>query len=193
MAFLGSYMKMKRYIKVLLLASLAVGCNQKNKVEDNVMIKKNIILTQEELKELKDDNLKAQLLVKKAVLNEMEKSKLTEEEIKKLNELKQNLEMEFFLEIQAAKKIQIKDYEVLELYKKNADNLKDADIVEVFPQLQQALYIQKLADGKKEVINSIIEEYKLNDELKKYSIPLPKSKSETNEKISELTKEEKIE
>lgn len=178
-------MKIKNCIKILLLASLIMGCNQKNKKEDNKMINKEIILTQEELKELKDDNLKAQLLVKKAVLNKMRKSKLTEEQVYKLNELKENLEMEFFLEIQAAKKIQVKDYEILELYKENAEKLKDANVIEVFPQLQRALYVQKLADEKKEIINSIIEEYKLNDELKKYSTSIPKSKTETNEKILE--------
>lgn len=161
------------------------------------MTNKNITLTQEELKELKelsDDNLKAQILVKKAILNEVEKQKLTEEQLKKLNELKQNLEIEFFLEIQAAKKIQIKDYEILQLYKENAEKLKDANIVEIFPQLQQALYIQKVTEGKKEVVNSIIEEYKLNDELKKYSTSTVglKSEIEVNKEIPEK-KEEKSE
>lgn len=137
------------------------------------MMKKSVGLTQEELKELKDDNTKAQLLVRKAVLNEMGKTEFTEEQTKKLNELKKNLEIEFFLEIQAAKNIQIKDYEVLELYKENAEKLKDANIVEVFPRLQDALYIQKLTEGKKRVLNSYIEEYDLNNELKKYSTSLP--------------------
>lgn len=187
----------KNYIKIFLLMGLIVGCNQKNKVEGNIMTNKNITLTQEELKELKelsDDNLKAQILVKKAILNEVEKQKLTEEQLKKLNELKQNLEIEFFLEIQAAKKIQIKDYEILQLYKENAEKLKDANIVEIFPQLQQALYIQKVTEGKKEVVNSIIEEYKLNDELKKYSTSTVglKSEIEVNKEIPEK-KEEKSE
>lgn len=183
-------MKRKNFIKILLLGSLVMGCNQKNQAEENVKIEKNITLTQEELKELKDDNLKAQLLVRKAVLNEMSKSNFTEEQTEKLNELKQNLEIEFFLEVQASKKIQIKDYEVLELYKENLDKLKNASVVEVFPQLQKSLFIQKLAEGKKEAINSIIEEYKLNDELKKYSTTISESKVETTEKTSEVEEKE---
>ena len=151
------------------------------------MYKKEVFLTQEEQKELKDANLKAQVLVKKAVLNEMSKVRLTEEQLKKLNELKENLEMEFFLEVQAAKKIKIKDYEILELYKENVEKLKDANVIEVFPQLQQALYVQKLADGKREVINSIIEKYKLNDELKKYVVNL----SEKNNTLEKVKKQEK--
>lgn len=178
-------MKIKNCIKILLLTSLFIGCNQENKLkEGNVMNKKEVTLTQEEQKELKDDNLKAQVLVRKAVLNEMSKLKLTEEQTKRLNELKEDLEMEFFLEVQAAKKVQIKDYEVLELYKENVEKLKDANVVEVFPQLQQALYVQKLAEGKKEVINSIIEEYKLNDELKKYTVGLSEpNKNDASGKI----------
>ncbi len=57
-----------------------------------------IKLTKAELELLKDnkDGI-AQLLVRKAILTEMEKKKYTEEEKKYLEEMKLNMEIEFYL------------------------------------------------------------------------------------------------
>ncbi|MCF2674870.1 hypothetical protein I6E43_15945, partial [Fusobacterium varium] len=60
------------------------------------------------------------------------------------------------------------DYELLEVYKNNAELLKDKNTVEVYPQLQQALFNQKLGEEKVKVINEIVEKYKINDVLKEY-------------------------
>lgn len=178
-------MKVKNYVGTILLAGLLLGCNQEENKKSNGVEKVSeniqITLTQKELEENKDDNSKAQLLVKKAVLNEMLITKLTEEQNKKLDELKKNLEMEFFLEAQAAKNVQIKDYEILELYKKNSEKLKEGNVVDIFPQLQQALYVQKIASGKTTVLNEIIAKYNLNEELKKYQISSEEEKKETDD------------
>lgn len=182
-------MQVKKYAGIMLLLGLLLGCNQEG-IKTNVGAEKmsgsnKITLTQQELEENKDANLRAQLLVKKAVLNEMSIMKLTEEQNKKLNELKNNLEMEFFLEVQASKNVQIKDYEILELYKKNADKLKEGNVVDIFPKLQQALYVEKIASGKTVVLNEIITKYNLNDELKKYQSVQGVEKKEAPEEKSQ--------
>lgn len=110
----------------------------------------------------------AQLLVRKAILTEMEKKEYTEEEKKYLEEMKLNMEIEFYLNSIAQKMVQIYDYELLEVYKNNAELLKDKNTVEVYPQLQQALFNQKLGEEKVKVINEIVEKYKINDVLKEY-------------------------
>ncbi|MDU1912471.1 hypothetical protein [Fusobacterium sp.] len=128
-----------------------------------------IKLTKEELEILGEnkDGI-AQLLVRKAVLNEMKTKEYTEEEKKYLEEMKINMEMEFYLNSIAQKTVQIFDYELLEVYKNNAELLKDKNTVEVYPQLQQALFNQKLGEEKVKVINELVEKYKINDILKEY-------------------------
>ncbi len=128
-----------------------------------------IKLTKEELKLLKDnkDGI-AQLLVRKAILAEIEKKEYTEEEKKYLEEMKLNMEIEFYLNSIAQKTVQVFDYELLEVYKNNTELLKDKNTVEVYPQLQQALFNQKLGEEKVKVINRLVEEYKINDILKEY-------------------------
>ncbi|MDU1911036.1 hypothetical protein [Fusobacterium sp.] len=128
-----------------------------------------IKLTEMELEILKDnkDGI-AQLLVRKAILAEMEKKVYTEEEKKYLEEMKLNMEIEFYLNSIAQKTVQIHDYELLEVYKNNAELLKDKNTVEVYPQLQQALFNQKLGEEKVKIINDLIEKYKINDVLKEY-------------------------
>ena len=137
-----------------------------------------IKLTKEELKRLNGnkDGI-AQLLVRKAVLTEMKNKKYTEEEKKYLEEMKLNMEIEYYLNSIAQKTVQIYDYELLEVYKNNAELLKDKNTVEIYPQLQQALFNQKLGEEKVKVINEIVEKYKINDILKEY-IPLEEKKEE---------------
>ena len=143
-----------------------------------------IKLTKAELELLKDnkDGI-AQLLVRKAILAEMEKKKYTEEEKKYLEEMKLNLEIEFYLNSIAQKTVQVYDYELLEVYKNNAELLKDKNTVEVYPQLQQALFNQKLGEEKVKVINKLVEKYKINDVLKEYvKIEEPEEKEENKGK-----------
>ena len=127
-----------------------------------------IKLTKEEIEKLNGnkDGI-AQLLVRKAILTEMEKKEYTEEEKKYLEEMNLNMEIEFYLNSIAQKTVQIYDYELLEVYKNNAELLKDKNTVEVYPQLQQALFNQKLGEEKVKVINDVLKEYiKLEKEEK---------------------------
>ena len=133
---------------------------------ENMQIK----LTKEELKKLNGnkDGI-AQLLVRKAILAEMENKEYTEEEKKYLEEMRLNMEIEYYLNSMAQKTVQIYDYELLEVYKNNAEFLKDKNTMDIYPQLQQALFNQKLGEEKVKVINGIVEKYKINDLLKEYT------------------------
>ena len=53
----------------------------------------------------------------------------------------------------------------------NVNNGKDKNTVEIYPQLQQALFNKKLGEEKVKVINEIVEKYKINDVLKEYIKP----------------------
>ena len=141
-----------------------------------------IKLTKEEMEKLGEnkDGI-AQLLVRKAILAEMENKKYTEEEKKYLEEMKINIEVEFYLNSIAQKAVQIYDYELLEVYKNNTEILKDKTIMEVYPQLQQALINQKINEGKLVAINEIIEKHKLNEILKEYTGEEKNQEIETKE------------
>lgn len=129
-----------------------------------------IKLTKEELKKLNGNKDEiAQLLVRKAILAEMENKEYTEEEKKYLEEMRLNMEIEYYLNSIAQKTVQIYDYELLEVYKNNAEFLKDKNTMDIYPQLQQALFNQKLGEEKVKVINGIVEKYKINDLLKEYT------------------------
>ncbi len=128
-----------------------------------------IKLTEKELENIKENkDAIAQLLVKKAILNEMKEKDYNEEEKKYLEELKTNMEIEFYLTSIAQKDVNISDYELLEMYKNNSEALKDKTITDVYPQLQQALINKKINEKKLGVINEIIEKHKLNEILKEY-------------------------
>ena len=142
-----------------------------------------IKLTKKELEVLGENkDAIAQLLVRKSILEEMEKKEYTEEEKRYLEEMKLNMEIEFYLNSIAQKTVQIYDYELLEVYKNNTEALKDKNTVEVYPQLQQALFNQQLGEEKVKVINELVEKYKINEVLKEYvKIEEPVEKTEIEE------------
>lgn len=132
-----------------------------------------IKLNPQELEQAKGNpNVMAQMLVTKAILTEMSQRPFTPEEVAQLDIMKKNLEIEFFLNILAQKDVKIEDHEILKVYQDNAEALKDKNMVEIFPQLRQALFNQKLGEAKVKVINGFIEQYKLNDSLKEYAPPV---------------------
>ncbi len=83
--------------------------------------------------------------------------------------------------------------EVLQVYQNNIDKLKDADITAVLPQLKDQMLFQRREEEKVKYMNSLVEKYKLNDELKKY-FPETENKEETAEEVkpAEESKTEEI-
>lgn len=143
-----------------------------------------IRLTEKELESVKENkDAVAQLLVRKAILTEMEAKEYSEEEKKYLEELKLNMEIEFYLGTIAQKNITISDYELLEVYKNNSEILKDKNIAEIYPQLQQSLINQKIEEEKLVIINGIIEKHNLNEILKEYTAEDKNEKIEINEEV----------
>jgi len=130
-----------------------------------------IALTEDELKIANgNSNAVAQILVRKAILSEMKANPFTPEEIKVLDSAKENLEIEFYLDKEAQKTINVSglDVEVLKVYESNKDKLENSDPEVVMPQLKQALIQQKVGAEKVNLINGLIAKYNLNDILKKY-------------------------
>lgn len=87
----------------------------------------------------------------------------------------------------------VDDMEVLQVYQNNIDKLKDADITAVLPQLKDQMLFQRREEEKVKYMNSLVEKYKLNDELKKY-FPESENKEETAEEVkpAEENKTEEI-
>lgn len=151
------------------------NADQKNTTvgESNGMAKKEITLTQDEIKRANNNpNAIAQFLVRDAVLNKASTYKYTDEQKKALEtaieDAKKNVEVEFYLQTVIAPNVKVQDSEVLEVYKNNHDKLGNKDIKEVAPALAQTIYNYKYGAQKSQVLNGIIKEYNLNETLKKY-------------------------
>lgn len=154
---------------VLLFAATGCGNDTAAKTTGTPVAKANITLTQEEIASTGENaNAGAQLLVRKAVIKEMEGNKYTPEEQAELDNAIENLKVEFFLNRTASKKVVVTDEEVLATYKENGEKLKNADIEVVFPQIKQEIFMFKVNNEKVAYMNSLVEKYKLNDRIKEY-------------------------
>lgn len=170
---------MKKLIFIFALLAIFSACNHTMTQQDNILE-----LTKEELAFVgNNSNAAASLLIKKAVEKEMSTYQYTPQEQKELNRAIENIKLEFFLNRVASKNTRIDDVEVLEIYKKNADKLKDSDIVEVLPEIKEGLFLQRVGEEKVKYMNSLIEKYDLNNTLKKYfpEIDAPEEKVKEQE------------
>ena len=171
----------KQLFALSILVLLFGGCKtQENATEKNL----KITLTQEEVKEAENNsNIGAQILVRKAILKEMSSIKYIEEEKKELEEIKKNVEIDYFLNKKAMETTKVDDMEVLQVYQNNADKLKNTDITIILPQLKEQMILQRREEEKVKYMNTLVEKYNLNEELKKY-FPNTENKEEvkSNEK-----------
>ena len=103
----------------------------------------------------------------------MTKYNYTLEEKEALKENKENLEIEFYMNRLAVKKVNVSDEEVLAIYNANKDKLKDIKMEIALPQIREQLFLQKVNNEKINYINSLIEKNQLNDKIKLY---FPKEK-----------------
>lgn len=187
-------MKTKLFFLSAVFLLVMSGCGKEvasnNETKKEVSAPKvEINLTQEEVNSTDGNaNLGAQLLVRKAVLKEMEANKYTPEEEKELNSAIENLKLEFFLNRTASKNVTVSDEEVLATYKENGEKLKNVDIEVVFPQIKEKIFLYKVNNEKINYMNSLVEKYRLNDKIKEYYKPVEEAQEV---KAPEPTKDEK--
>ena len=175
---------MKKILLVLLLGALVIGCEtKKNSTQELKLSKMEIELIGS------NQNAGAELLVKKALLKEMDGNIYNEEQKKSLEEMKRNIELEFYLSVISQQGIVVTDEEILKVYQDNKKELKDEDLVIIFPQLKQQLINQKLALAKVKTIEKIVEKYNLNDILKSHRKENTNPKIVNQESVKELEKE----
>ena len=157
--------KMRKYILLGILSVVLIGCsNTSSKIE----------LTPSEIREVENNqNEIAGILIKKAILKDMNGYKYDREEKEALDEAKENLEIEFYMNRLAVKKVNVSDEEVLAIYNANKDKLKDIKMEIALPQIREQLFLQKVNNEKINYINSLIEKNQLNDKIKLY---FPKEK-----------------
>lgn len=122
-----------------------------------------------ELEKVKGDaNSVAQALVKKAIEEEMRIRPFSEEELNALSEIKKNVEIEYFLNLLAQNKVTVSEVEVLEAYKNNLAAFGDKNVTDIYSQIHQLVFNQKLGAEKATIVNNLVTKYGLNDILKEY-------------------------
>lgn len=161
---------MKKYLLILgILTVLFAGCQQMKTEAKETEPKTEISLTSAELKNIqnKPDEIRLSL-IKKSILKEMAEMKYSEEEKTELKNIKEEIDIEYFLNKTAMAKVNIADSEVLEIYQKNIDKLKDYDINSVLAEIKNNMIMQQLYAEKLNYVNSLIEKYNIEQTVQKY-------------------------
>ncbi|MGF6905670.1 hypothetical protein [Fusobacterium sp. PH5-44] len=144
-----------------------------------------------ELEKVKGNaNSVAQALVKKAIEEEMKIRPFSEEELGALSEMKKNVEIEYFLNLLAQNKITVSEVEILEAYKNNLAAFGDKNVTEIYSQLHQLVFNQKLGAEKATIVNNLVSKYGLNDVLKEYVPELKNLAKDENNNETFVAKEE---
>lgn len=160
---------MKKKIILLSLGILVlglVGCqtNKKDVTKNN----KDIVTLTKNEKELANGNpnIGAQLLVRKAVLNEMKQADISDKEKFELEFIKDNIAINYYLEKMLDKNIQTTEATIQQVYEENKDKFPDKSLEEVHDQIEQLLLEQMKNEKLITYYNQLVDKYKLNDALK---------------------------
>lgn len=130
-----------------------------------------IKLTTKEKKLSQDEA--ARILVFKALQEEVKQAEFSPEELENIKAAQEQVKINYFVEKELKDKIQIKDGEVAEFYKKHREEFDSKTLEELLPILYQSLAIEKYNQAQVEYYNGIIEKYKLNDILVNEGIVKP--------------------
>lgn len=141
-----------------------VGCQQEKQEKQT---NNTVTLTQYE-KDLaqNDSNIGAQLLVRKAVLEDMKKQNMSDKEKLELEFAKDNAAITYYLE-KKLNDIKITEDEVKKVYEENKDKLEGKTFDEVHNELKNLIKNYKKNQELIGYYNGLVEKYKLNDSLKK--------------------------
>lgn len=179
---------MKKQLLILGAAVILItGCqNQKSQMPQNEI---KIALNSSELKEADNntDNIKM-MLVRKSILKEMADVEYSKEEKEELKQLKDNLEMEYFLNKKAAEMVKVTDNDILKIYQNNIDKLKDMDINEVLVQIKDNVISKEMYSKKLEYINSLAVKYDLDKKVNEYVVKPDNQNNKSEDKKIENEK-----
>lgn len=128
-----------------------------------------IELTEEE--KALDKNVVAKLLVYKALLAETNQASYTEDELKRIEISQNELKINYFIDREIRKIVQVSQDEISVFYKENKKKLYPKKSLEkVLNDVYNRVYNIKYEKLKVSKYNEIIEKYKLNDLLKEEGI-----------------------
>lgn len=158
----------------LLLSFGMIGCNEEKKneekkIEDNLIKnEENIMLTPEEKAMINGNaTIGAQLLVRKAVLNEIKRAKLTDKEKLEMEFVKDDAAISYYLRKILGEKINVSEEAIKKVYEENKEKLGEKELKDVHDDLKRAIVNTVQNERLVNYYNGLVEKYKLNDTLKK--------------------------
>lgn len=155
----------KQLLLLLITASILIGCEK----TADTSVKKEVSLTEKELKEINGNpTTAAQMLVRKAILNEVKGEKYTEEEKKSIDIIKENVEIEYFLNKKAQEVVIIDNNEIAKLYENNKENFKNVSKEQALAYLKEQVFLHRMDAEKTKYINILITDYGLNKKITEY-------------------------
>lgn len=126
-----------------------------------------------------DPNVAAQLLVRKAVLKEIQNAKLDEKEKFELQFVKDEAAIAYYLQKTVGNGIKVTDEQIEKVYKDNKDKLGGKELKDLRDQIRYAIVNQQQNEKLAEYYNNLVNKYKLNDALK---AEFPENKDESAKK-----------
>ena len=126
-----------------------------------------------------DPNVAAQLLVRKAVLKEIQNAKLDEKEKFELQFVKDEAAIAYYLQRTVGNGMKVTDEQIEKVYKDNKDKLGGKELKDLRDQIRYAIVNQQQNEKLAEYYNNLVNKYKLNDALK---AEFPENKDEAAKK-----------
>ena len=148
----------------------ALGAEELNKLvegmEDKVEItKKEILFSKGDAEVLKT------LIVGKVIEKKMNDEKFEEQEQnqKDLEVIKDNVYINYYLDLEVRKNVKVTQEEIAQIYENEKAKLGNVTPNSAYQQIANGLFNNKVAEERNNLINKIVEDYKVDEVAKEYT------------------------
>lgn len=129
----------------------------------------DLVLSNDEVKYMSNNSVRITAkYFDKIMLEEMKKEDFFTAEADELEEIKDKVQINYYIEKSLTGKVNVTEDEVKNFHEMNKESFLNFTIADAYTQIYNFLFQQKINNDRLEIMKKVVDKYKLNDIIKEY-------------------------
>ena len=129
----------------------------------------DLVLTNDEVKYMSNNSVRITAkYFDKIMLEEMKKEDFFTTEADEIEEIKDKVQINYYIEKSLSGKVNVTEDEVKNFHEMNKESFLNFTIADAYTQIYNFLFQQKINNDRLEIMKKVVDKYKLNDIIKDY-------------------------
>jgi hypothetical protein len=129
----------------------------------------DLVLSNDEVKYMSNNSVRITAkYFDKIMLEEMKKEDFLTAEADEIEEIKDKVQINYYIEKSLSGKVNVTEDEVKNFHEMNKESFLNFTIADAYTQIYNFLFQQKINNDRLEIMKKVVDKYKLNDIIKEY-------------------------